>query len=151
MAKETFKIKFKSFDELRNQELYALLQLRQEIFVIEQNCIYQDLDNMDQLAQHLLVYQKKELIAYARIFPPKIAFKEITIGRIISKTHGLGHGSMVVKTAIEKAYEKYGKNPIRIGAQCYATGFYEKFGFKVAGEPYLEDEIPHVEMVLTPL
>lgn len=138
----------KAFNELSLIELYCILQLRTEIFVLEQQCLYQDMDGMDQKAYHFMIFDKANtLIAYSRLFPPGIAYKEAAIGRIITKTHGLGLGNILLKKSIDQVSLIFGKANIRIGAQCYAIPFYEKFGFKTEGDTYLEDNIPHIEML----
>lgn len=138
----------KAFDELVVQELYKILQLRSEIFVVEQNCVFQDMDDLDQKAIHVMGYNESDiLVAYARIFPPGITYNEVSIGRILTKIRGEGMGKELLRFCIEKANFLYNKTPIRIGAQCYAIPFYEKFGFKPVGDEYLEDNIPHIEML----
>jgi ElaA protein len=139
----------KSFKELTPFELYAILRLRNEIFVVEQNCVFQDADNKDQACHHLMLYQQEELVAYARLVPAGLAFREMSIGRIITSTlvRGTGTGKKLMHQAIAQVYTLFGKGPIRIGAQLYAIGFYELFGFEAAGTIYDEDGIDHIEMV----
>lgn len=141
----------KSFEELINIELYDILRLRSEVFVVEQNCPYQDLDGKDLKSFHLVGRnENKEILAYARIVPAGISFKEISIGRVISseKARGTGAGKELMKQAISFVKNKFGNIPIRIGAQCYLIKFYSGFGFEIASEEYLEDNIPHIEMLL---
>lgn len=146
------KVIFKSFMELSNDELYALLRLRSEVFVVEQNCPYLDMDNYDQKAMHLLGFMGQDLIATCRIFAPGEYFKGYaSVGRIATarKCRALGYGKRIVTESIEKIYALCGSGcPIKIGAQAYLTRFYESFGFVSTGEEYLEDDIPHVYMIL---
>ncbi len=139
----------KSFEELTVKELYLILQLRNEVFVVEQNCVFQDADNKDQMSKHLLVMQDDELIAYCRLLPPGLSYEEMSIGRVVSSPiiRRTGIGRLLFEKAIEHCYAVYGKGDIRIGAQVYLIAFYSSFGFKIAGEIYLEDGIEHVEMV----
>ncbi|MCU0402106.1 MAG: GNAT family N-acetyltransferase [Algoriphagus sp.] len=139
----------KSFYELTNDELYAILRLRSEVFVVEQNCPYLDLDNKDQKCHHLMLYDEDRLAAYCRLLPAGISFSEISIGRVISAPshRGTGVGKKVMQLGIDYCEELFGKGPIRIGAQVFAKPFYEALGFVAEGEEYLEDDIPHVEMV----
>ncbi|QNK64205.1 GNAT family N-acetyltransferase [Pedobacter sp. PAMC26386] len=139
----------KPFDSLTVKELYAILKLRCEIFVVEQQCIFLDTDNKDQSCQHLMLYQNKELMAYARIVPAGLSFTEPSIGRIVSSpaARGKGFGKQLVSLAISNCIRLQGNKPIKIGAQLYLKSFYESFGFVVQGEEYLEDDIVHVDML----
>ena len=139
----------KPFKNLTPFEIYAILRLRNEIFVVEQNCVFQDADNKDQACHHLMLYQNEELVAYARLVPPGLAYPEMSIGRIVTsaKVRGTGVGQQLMALAVEQAYCLFGEGAIRIGAQLYATGFYERFGFVVSGAIYDEDGIDHVQMV----
>ncbi len=141
----------KSFQELSNEELYAILRLRSEVFVVEQNCPYQDLDNKDQKCFHLMLHDTGQLVAYCRLLPAGLSYKEISIGRVISAPshRGIGLGKVVMELGIRYCTELFGDGPIRIGAQVYATEFYKALGFVAEGEEYLEDDIPHVEMMRT--
>lgn len=142
--------KIKSFEELSNVELYNILSLRMEVFVVEQNCPYQDADGKDLKSVHLMGFDEKDgLIAYSRIVPAGISFKEISIGRVVSspKLRRTGAGEALMEKSIEVIYQKYGTVPIHIGAQLYLKKFYEKFGFIQVSEEYLEDNIPHIEMI----
>ena len=140
----------KRFEELAPKELYAVLKLRNEVFVIEQNCVYQDADSKDESCFHLLGYIDNKLAAYARLVPAKAAFQEISIGRVVTSPayRKLGAGRQLMYKAIEQCCELFGKQPIRIGAQLYLKKFYESFGFVQKSEMYLEDDIPHIEMLL---
>ncbi|GAA4430432.1 GNAT family N-acetyltransferase [Pontibacter saemangeumensis] len=140
----------KDFDALTPQELYALLRLRSEVFVVEQNCIFQDLDNKDQKCHHVLLYDAAgALVAYARLVPPGVSYpSEMSIGRIITRmqVRGTGVGKQLLDMAIDACHDLYGNGPIKIGAQLYARKFYESFGFVQSGEVYDEDGIDHIEM-----
>lgn len=140
----------RAFNELSVTELYELLRLRSEVFVVEQNCVFLDMDNKDQQCYHVLLYNDTQLAAYARVLPPGLSYKEASIGRIITSlaVRGTGVGKVLTTYAIEESRRLYGNGPIRIGAQVYAMQFYGQLGFKVDGEIYDEDGIDHVEMVL---
>src|SRR5690606_20071752 len=141
---------YKPFEELSIFELYALLGLRNEVFIVEQHCNYQDIDKKDLQSYHLMGYNRTEMVAYTRIVPPGISFAEASIGRVLvsPRDRGMGLGIMLMEKSIQKAYETYGQHPIRIGAQLYLKQFYESFGFVKCSNEYLEDEIPHIEMLL---
>lgn len=140
----------KKFDDLGPHELYAALQLRNEVFVVEQDCVFQDADNKDQHCYHLMGWLDHNLIAYSRIVPPGISYSESSIGRIVtspkSRKNGVGRG--LVKQSIEELYSLFGMIPIKIGAQMYLQQFYESFGFRQISDIYLEDNIAHIEMLL---
>jgi len=140
----------KSFDALTTDELYSILRLRSEIFVVEQNCVYQDMDNKDQLAFHFFCIKNNTIIAYTRLFKPGDYYAEAAIGRVVvskfERGYGLGHE--LIKHSIIKTKELFGKTPIKIGAQTYLKSFYESHGFKKISEEYLEDGIPHIHMLL---
>jgi ElaA protein len=139
----------KKFEELSTIELYKILHLRAEVFVVEQNCPYQDMDGKDFKSYHLLGFAENELLAYTRILPAGISYKEASIGRVVTspKTRGTGAGKELMKESIQCIEKLFGTVSVRIGAQCYLKKFYESFGFEIASEEYLEDNIPHVEMV----
>ncbi len=141
-----------AFDALRPHELYALLRLRSEVFVVEQNCIFQDLDGLDSQALHLLGRQGDKLLAYARLLPAGCKYAEASIGRVISAraARGAGLGHLLVQRAIDFSVESWGAQPIRIGAQQRLAAFYRQYGFVQAGSPYDEDGILHIEMLRTP-
>lgn len=141
----------KSFSELSNLELYEILTLRSEIFVVEQNCIYLDLDGKDLESQHVYLKNNNEIAAYARIVPPSIAFDEVSIGRIIVKKNHrkIGYAEKVIQYCIDSVKSEAPSAIIRIGAQHHLIEYYSKFGFKVDSEPYDEDGILHIEMILT--
>ena len=137
-----------SYDDLRVSELYEALRLRSEVFVVEQKCIYQDMDGFDKQAMHLLGVQGGELKAYARCFEPGVKFAEASFGRVLvqraARATGLGHA--LLEQAILATAQVWGPQAIRIGAQVHLAGFYARHGFKDMGKPYMEDGIPHLEM-----
>ncbi|SET55611.1 GNAT family N-acetyltransferase [Hymenobacter actinosclerus] len=140
----------KPFAHLTTTELYALLQLRSEVFVVEQTCPFQDIDGLDQTAWHLLGHAPGgELAAYARLFGPGVAFPEASIGRVVSspRHRRTGLGRELMSQAIGGVERLFGSQPIQIGAQLYLQEFYESFGFRQVGPGYLEDDIPHIHMV----
>jgi len=142
--------KIKSFDELTTLELYVVIQLRLDVFCVEQNCPYQDADGKDLKCFHLMgIDEDGDLVAYSRIVPPGISFEEVSIGRVVTskKARGTGAGKELMMRSIEFIEKKYGKVPVRIGAQCYLIKFYSGFGFRIASDEYLEDNIPHIEML----
>ena len=146
----TYKKITRAFNELSVTELYELLRLRSEVFVVEQHCVFLDMDNKDQQCYHVLLYHDTQLAAYARVLPPGLSYKEASIGRIITSAtaRGTGVGKILTQYAIEESRRLYGNGAIRIGAQVYATKFYEQLGFKPDGEVYDEDGIDHIEMIL---
>lgn len=148
MSKHPFTSSYKFFDDLTAHELYAIMRLRSEVFVLEQQCIYQDADNKDLSAYHLMIQDGDTLVAYARLLPPGISYEYMSIGRVISKQEyrRKGAGRLLMKEAIKACQELFGEGPIRIGAQLYLKEFYESFGFVQTGEVYLEDDIEHIEM-----
>lgn len=142
-------IKVKAFSEFDLEELYNVLRLRSEVFVVEQNCVYQDIDGKDEKALHILGYEKGQLVAYTRCFKPGYYFEEASIGRVIVKEnfrkYGFGHD--ILKASIETIKSRYNTNKIKLSAQQYLTRFYESHGFVQTGDGYLEDGIPHIAMV----
>ena len=142
-------ISIKTFSELTLQQLYDLRQLRSEIFVVEQNCVYQDIDGKDQQAFHILGYKEDLLVAYTRCFPPGIYFKEPAIGRVlVRKSERINsYGHQIMKTSIQALESRFPDTSIKLSAQTYLTAFYESHGFKQIGEGYLEDGIPHIAMI----
>jgi ElaA protein len=142
----------KKFEELTPFELYQLLRLRSEVFVVEQNCVFLDMDNKDQQCWHLLGWDGDLLAASTRLVPPGMAYAEMSIGRVVSSPHlrGKGIGRELMLESIKAAHELFGKNNIRIGAQLYLEKFYQSLGFHTDGDVYLEDGIKHVEMLYRP-
>lgn len=145
------KIEAKEFKELTLDELYEVLRLRTEVFVVEQDCVYQDIDNKDQKAIHIIGWEGDEIVAYTRIFKPGVYFKEAAIGRVlVAHTHrnkGLAH--QLLAESIREIKNRYQSDCIKISAQTYLLDFYSSHGFKAEGEPYLEDGIPHRAMRFT--
>ena len=141
---------YKKFDELTNRELYAVLQLRSEVFVVEQNCVYQDIDDKDLKSFHLMAFDGDILAAYGRVLAPGMSFKEASIGRVITKPshRRKGIGVMLIQKAIVETSNTFASKQIKIGAQLYLKKFYEGFGFVQTSEVFLEDGIEHIEMLL---
>ncbi len=139
----------KTFKELSIDELYAILQLRSEIFVVEQNCVYQDIDYKDQSALHILGYKEDKLVAYTRIFKPEDYFEYASIGRVLVKAgeRHLKFGYNIMEASINAISERYNETKIKISAQTYLIRFYNNLGFKEFGDGYLEDGIPHIGML----
>lgn len=139
----------KKFEELRPLELYALLQLRNEVFVVEQNCIFQDADDKDQDCWHLLGYANQKLVAYTRLVPPGVIYEEASIGRVVCSpsVRKNGIGKLLMAKSVETVYSLFGRVPVKISAQLYLLNFYQSFGFVVWSEPYIEDNILHIEML----
>ena len=142
----------KSFDQLTAYELYAILRLRNEVFVVEQNCVFQDADNKDQQSFHLMGYVGDHLAAYTRIVPKGVSFPYNSIGRVVTSplNRGVGSGKKLMQKSIEVCNELFGKETIKIGAQLYLKKFYEGFGFVQSGEVYDEDGIDHIHMLRPP-
>ena len=140
----------KKFNQLTPEELYAILRLRSEVFVVEQNCVYLDPDNKDLYCDHLMVWQENKLLGYSRIVPAGISYVESSIGRVVSSptARGQGIGRELLTQSIHTLYTLHGKRDIRIGAQYYLKQFYTSFGFVQKGDIYLEDGIEHIEMLL---
>ena len=141
----------KKFEELTPHELYAILHLRNEVFVVEQNCVYQDADNKDQSSFHCMAWQEEKLLAYTRILPAGIAFDMVSIGRVVTSpgVRRTGMGKELMIRSIEEVQKLYGKVPIWIGAQLYLKEFYNSLGFQQSSDVYLEDGIEHIEMILS--
>ena len=142
----------KKFDELAPQELYSILQLRNEVFVVEQNCVFQDADNRDQFSFHLMGWEGEKLIAYSRIIPPGMVYEFPSIGRVVTSplARRNGVGKILMKESIKAIEKLFGDAAIKLGAQLYLKKFYESFGFMQSGEIYLEDGIQHIEMMRSP-
>ena len=141
------KLNIKTFEQLTTKELYELLRVRAEVFVVEQNCVYQDLDEKDMDSLHVFYEQDGRIPAYLRVFVKNPEEKLVQIGRVLTTetARGTGLGLELLKEGL-KAANYFEAKEVYIEAQCYATGFYEKVGFVVASEEFLEDGIPHVEM-----
>ena len=138
-----------TFDELTNVQLYAVLGLRGEVFVVEQACIFQDMDGADAQAVHVLGIQDSILMAYARCFEAGVKFNEASIGRVATRLsmRRSGAGHAVMEKAIACLFERWGSQAIRIGAQAHLEAFYRQHGFKTSGAAYLEDGISHIDML----
>ena len=143
--------KTKTFDELSTQELYQILRLRSEVFVVEQNCVYQDIDNKDQKALHLFGIVEGEIIAYSRLFKPGDYFEFSSIGRVVvaEKHRDKNFGHELIDQSILEINRRFNVQNITISAQLYLKKFYESHGFVATSETYLEDDIPHIEMKIT--
>lgn len=137
------------FDELTNKQLYELLRLRSEVFVVEQNCVFLDMDNLDQLAHHVLGYEEGQLIGCTRILAPGVSYEQASIGRVVTSpaARGRGLGRELMLQSIQALYHLHGQQPIKIGAQAYLAAFYGSLGFVQSGPEYLEDGIPHIPMI----
>lgn len=141
---------YKPFSDLTTTELYSIIQLRNEVFVIEQNCVYQDADGKDPKCFHLMGMDSKNLAAYVRIIPPGISYTAASIGRVVTAPayRKTGIGKLLMQKAIELTMKEFNANTIQIGAQCYLQKFYIGLGFVPCSPEYLEDGIPHIEMRL---
>lgn len=139
----------KEFSELTTLELYKILQLRSEVFVVEQDCVYQDIDDKDQKALHVIGFKNNTIVAYTRIFKPGDYFEHASIGRVVvagnERINGYGHD--IMKASIKAIKDLYNCNTIKISAQVYLKKFYRSHGFEEVGEGYLEDGIPHIGML----
>lgn len=140
--------KTKLFSELTTRELYDILQLRSEVFVVEQDCVYQDIDGKDEKALHLFAYKNKVLVAYARLFAPSDYFEDASIGRVIIKENErkFGYGHQLMEAANAAVESHFNTSKIHLSAQQYLVKFYNAHGYNEVGEGYLEDGIPHIGM-----
>jgi len=147
----TISWQWSSFSELDLNTLYAFLALRNEVFIGEQNCLYQDLDAKDQVSFHLIGKQGDEVVAYLRVIEPGKKYLEPAIGRVLVRKQNRGQGlaKKLMQIALEKIELEYPKQGVRLSAQQYLEKFYRDLGFKTVSEVYLEDKIPHVEMLLS--
>lgn len=136
----------KLFSELTTEELYELLRIRSEVFVVEQNCVYQDMDGDDQASVHLWLTDQDRVVALCRVCPAGTHMKEVSIGRVITTERGKGYGKRIMLAGIEAAKEHFGAEKIDIEAQEYAKGFYEQVGFRQSSDPFILDGIPHIKM-----
>jgi ElaA protein len=141
---------WRAFSELSAAELYAALRLRAEVFVVEQNCVFQDLDGQDPGCEHLLDYEGEALVGYLRLMPPGLKYDLPSIGRVVTakSARGTGRGKLLFAEGVRRLREKYPGREARISAQAYLRSFYEAFGFAIDGAEYLDDGIPHVDMLL---
>lgn len=142
-------VSVKTFQELNIQELYQILRLRSEVFVVEQDCVYQDLDNKDQKALHVLGIKDGQVVAYTRIFKPGDYFDNASIGRVVvaGNQRKYGFGKEIMKASMAAIDDRFPNTPIEISAQSYLIKFYSDLGFGAFGEEYLEDGIPHTRMI----
>lgn len=138
----------KYFDELTTIELYEILKARSKIFVVDQKCVYQDLDNIDYRSLHIFFKEGDNVLAYMRAFEKKTEAGVVQAGRVLTIEHGIGMGGKLLKEGIIQIKEKMNPRQIYIEAQCYATGYYEREGFKICSDEFLEEGIPHVQMIL---
>jgi ElaA protein len=136
----------KFFNELTLDELYDLLRIRSEVFVVEQDCVYQDLDYDDQPAVHLWLTEGDRIVALCRVCPAGTHMDEVSVGRVITTERGKGYGKRMMLEGIKAAREHFGARRIEIEAQEYARGFYELVGFRQSSEPFILDGIPHIKM-----
>jgi len=145
------KISVKKFEELTINELHDLLQLRSEVFVVEQDCVYQDIDGKDRKALHILGFKEDKIVAYTRCFKPGYYFDEAAIGRVVvaasERKYGFGHD--IMKASKESIKNRFETEAIKLSAQTYLIKFYQSHGFEPVGDEYLEDGIPHIAMVTT--
>jgi len=146
--------KWKRFEELSAAEIYEILRVRQEVFVVEQNCVYQDIDSLDQVSWHLFAQTNNggdsvQILAYLRVVFPGHKYIEPSIGRVLTakEARGQGSGRLLMEKAMELLKAEFPKQEVRISAQKYLEAFYSDFGFMPVSEPYDEDGIPHIEMV----
>lgn len=145
--------RWKAFEALSPRELYALLKLRVDVFVVEQRCAYAELDDRDAGALHLLATRDERLIGYLRLLPPALSpAGRPTLGRIVTAAdcRRLGVGGLLVAAGLRRAVADYPGAPVQIAAQAHLTGFYGRFGFSAVSAEYIEDGIPHVDMVCAP-
>lgn len=140
---------WRHFDALTKTELYDAMQLRQMVFVVEQECPYLDADGRDAGNHHVLGYDNQELVAYARVLAPGVVYAEVCISRVVSapSMRRAGVGRLLMSECLKRIHAHYGDVAIRISAQAYLLAFYESFGFVATGKSYLEDGIPHEEML----
>ncbi len=138
------------FYNLSLDQLYEIIRLRNEVFVVEQNCVFQDADDKDQHAYHICIYEKDILIGYSRLLPPGLSYQQASIGRVVTKSQvrNTGVGHVLIKASIENLYQIFGRQDIKIGAQMHLKKFYQAYGFEQNSDIYDEDGIDHIEMLL---
>ncbi len=142
------KLNVKTFDELTNRELYEILKLRSDVFVVEQKCNYQDMDDADIGAIHVFYTENDDIVAYLRVLDRGVMSEDVRIGRVISRKRRCGIGTMLVKEGIKAAVEKFGADRIFVEAQVYVKEMYAKLGFVQTSDEFLDVGIPHVKMIL---
>ncbi|MHA7863396.1 GNAT family N-acetyltransferase [Flagellimonas marinaquae] len=142
-------VSIKTFDALTIHELYQILRLRSEVFVVEQDCVYQDVDNKDQKALHIMGMKDGQVVAYTRVFKPGDYFDNVSIGRVVvsQEQRQYGLGKQIMLASLAAIDQRFPRKPIEISAQSYLLKFYTDLGFRVIGEEYLEDGIPHRRML----
>ena len=142
------KLEIKTWEQLSRKEINDIFSLRSEVFIVEQECVYQDVDGKDEKADHVLLVINNKLVGYTRVFNENIYFKEASFGRaVVKKTHrGEGYGHLLVKKSLEHL-KKNKQSPIKISAQSYLKDFYSSHGFLVKGKEYMEDGIPHLSLI----
>lgn len=143
----------KKFDELSNKELYRILKLRMEVFVLEQECLYPELDDKDFACLHLWAEQEGSILAYTRLVPPGLSYPQASIGRVIvaEQARGTGLSQQLMISSIESVSKEFGVNDIQIGAQFHLKSFYEKLGFEQVSDPYPDYGILHIDMIKSPI
>lgn len=146
-ATPNMELVIKHFNELTNSELYDILKARVDVFVVEQECPYPEIDGKDKDAYHIFLRGENGLAAYLRVLKSGVSFPEPALGRILTTRRGEGLGARIVREGIAFAKEKLNADKIRIEAQVYARGFYEKLGFRQCSEPFMDDGIEHIEMI----
>ena len=138
------------FQELTVDELYELLRIRSEVFVVEQDCVYQDMDGDDQTAIHLWLTEEEKVLAICRVCPAGTHMEEVSIGRVVTTVRGKGYGKLIMLEGIKAAREHFNAKRIEIEAQEYARGFYEQVGFRQSSDQFMLDGIPHIKMTWEP-
>ena len=138
----------KHYTELTPVELYEILRVRSAVFVVEQNCVFLDMDGKDAKAYHVTLWDNGEILAYLRVLEKGVTFDEVAIGRVLTTIRGKGYANIILEAGIKTAVERFGASVIKLEAQTYARGVYEKHGFRQSSDEFLEDGIPHIEMTL---
>ncbi|MBR4866728.1 MAG: GNAT family N-acetyltransferase [Clostridia bacterium] len=138
----------KHYTELTPTELYEILRVRSAVFVVEQNCVFLDMDGKDAKAYHVTLWDNGEILAYLRVLEKGVTFDEVAIGRVLTTIRGKGYANIILEAGIKTAVERFGARVIKLEAQTYARGVYEKHGFRQSSDEFLEDGIPHIEMTL---
>lgn len=136
----------KTYEELTKRELYEILKSRAEVFVVDQKCIYQDIDDIDFISRHIFYQEDQKVLGYLRAFYKPDEENAVQVGRVLTLTHGTGLGGKLFTAAMDEIREKMPCRKIVLPAQSHAIGYYEKYGFHIISEEYIEDEIPHVWM-----
>ena len=139
----------RNFYSLTPADVYEMLRLRSEVFVVEQNCVFLDADNKDQECDHVFIRHDRKLVSCSRLVPPGVTYKEMSIGRVVThpSVRGKGVGKLLMEKSLWFLFQKFGEGPVKIGAQLYLRKFYETFGFLQCGDVYDEDGIDHIPML----